>query len=159
MSEDEPLREFDRLDEAGEGVAESVVVECDLPDPPEKVWRALTVPDLVAAWLSPGGPAPTTLAPELGRRFIVGAGAPFGGDIACEVLAAEPCRLLSYSWRAGDEARDGAGRPLDTQVSFELSPADDGGTHLRIVHSGFPATARRAPAAANSNVPRMQWAA
>ena len=32
---------------------ESVVIECDLPDPPQKVWRALTEQDLLGAWLMP----------------------------------------------------------------------------------------------------------
>ncbi|MFI4934144.1 MAG: SRPBCC domain-containing protein [Caulobacterales bacterium] len=30
---------------------ESLVFECDLADPPEKVWRAISEPDLRAAWL------------------------------------------------------------------------------------------------------------
>ena len=34
---------------------EDIVVECTLDAPPEKVWRALTEPDLVAAWLLPEG--------------------------------------------------------------------------------------------------------
>ncbi|TIT26619.1 MAG: ATPase, partial [Mesorhizobium sp.] len=32
---------------------DSIEFECELPDPPEKVWRALTVPDLLAAWMMP----------------------------------------------------------------------------------------------------------
>ena len=31
----------------------SIVAEYDLPYPPEKVWRALTEPELLAAWLMP----------------------------------------------------------------------------------------------------------
>ena len=30
---------------------QEVVVECELDASPEKVWRALTVPELVAEWL------------------------------------------------------------------------------------------------------------
>jgi ATP-dependent Clp protease, protease subunit len=40
-----------------------VVVECDLPDPPEKVWRALTEAHLLAAWLMPND-----LRPAVGAR-------------------------------------------------------------------------------------------
>ena len=29
----------------------AVVTECDLPDAPQKVWKALTQPELLAAWL------------------------------------------------------------------------------------------------------------
>jgi uncharacterized protein YndB with AHSA1/START domain len=39
---------------------ESIVVENDLPDPPERVWRALTDPSLLEAWL-----LPTTSVPRL----------------------------------------------------------------------------------------------
>jgi uncharacterized protein YndB with AHSA1/START domain len=30
---------------------DAVVTECDLPEAPEKVWKALTAPELLAAWL------------------------------------------------------------------------------------------------------------
>ena len=30
---------------------DTVTTECDLPDAPEKVWRALTEPELLARWL------------------------------------------------------------------------------------------------------------
>jgi len=32
---------------------ESISFDFDLPHPPEKVWRALTDPDLLAQWLLP----------------------------------------------------------------------------------------------------------
>jgi uncharacterized protein YndB with AHSA1/START domain len=87
-----------------------IVTECDLEDHPGKVWRALTEPELRAAWLVPD-------------------------DVDCRVIAAEPPRFLRCAWRSGE--RDGLGNQLDTVVSFELSPTDEGGTHLRIVHEGF----------------------
>jgi uncharacterized protein YndB with AHSA1/START domain len=85
-----------------------VVTECDLPEAPEKVWKALTTPELLAKWL------------------------PEATD--CEVLAAEPNRLLRYRWRAGEEDRDAAGRELDSVVTFELTDTPSGGTHLRVAH-------------------------
>jgi uncharacterized protein YndB with AHSA1/START domain len=54
----------------------AVVTECDLPDAPKKVWKALTEPELLAAWL-----------PDA---------------VDYEVLTSEPDRLLRYRWR-GDE--------------------------------------------------------
>jgi uncharacterized protein YndB with AHSA1/START domain len=86
----------------------AVVTECDLPQAPEKVWQALTVPKLLAAWL-----------PEAADS---------------EILAAEPNRLLRYRWPAGEKDRDAAGRPLETVVTFELAGTSEGGTHLRVVH-------------------------
>ena len=47
--------------------AEPVLIECDLPEPPEKVWRALTEPKLVAAWLTPEEGAPH-VEREIDRR-------------------------------------------------------------------------------------------
>jgi len=83
----------------------SVVTECDLPEAPEKVWKALTAPALLTAWL-----------PEA---------------IESEILEALPNKLLRYRW-AND--KDTAGRPLESVVSFELTGNTDGGTHLRVVH-------------------------
>ena len=86
------------------------------------------------------------------------------GDIACEVLEAEPNRLLRYRWLSepdigegdlgegdlgeGDlgegDLGDAESRPLDTVVTFVLTRTETGGTHLRLVHSGFPAISSRA---------------
>jgi uncharacterized protein YndB with AHSA1/START domain len=87
---------------------DAVITECDLPEAPEKVWKALTVPELLAAWL-----------PEV---------------VDSEILAAEPDRLLCYRWRAAGPDRDPAGRVLDSVVTFELTGTGTGGTHLRVEH-------------------------
>lgn len=104
--------------------------ECDLPDPPEKVWRALTEPELLAAWLMPND-----IKAEAGSRFaFAGSDAP----IECEVLEAEPGRLLRYSWRERPGAKDADQFPaFDSIVTFTLAGTASGGTHLRIVHDGF----------------------
>ncbi len=86
---------------------DSVVVECELPDPPEKVWRALTEPDLVAEWLTAGEPGP----------------------IEREVVLEEPHRLLRLAWRDG--------RDVESLVTFELERTCTGGTKLRVVHTGI----------------------
>jgi uncharacterized protein YndB with AHSA1/START domain len=86
----------------------SVVTECDLPQTPDKVWKALTVPDLLAAWL-----------PDA---------------VDSEILAAEPNRLLRYRWPAREDEKDEAGRTLESVVTFELTGTPAGGTHLRVVH-------------------------
>lgn len=135
------MNDNDRPDES-EGPGEftdSIVTECDLAEPPEKVWRALTIPDLLAAWLMPND-----IRPEVGGRFTF-RGKPESGDgtIECEVLAVEPNRLLRYSWRGGAAERDAGGRTLDTVVTFVLTETVTGGTHLRVVHSGFPLSLRQ----------------
>jgi uncharacterized protein YndB with AHSA1/START domain len=106
---------------------DTLAFECDLPDAPEKVWRALTVPELLAAWMMPND-----IKPETGSRFaFAGPEAP----IECEVLDAEPGRLLRYSWRERSDTGDANG--LDSIVTFTLARTVSGGTHLRIVHDGF----------------------
>ena len=95
---------------------ESIVVECDLPEPPAQVWRALTEPDLLSAWLMPND-----IRPEVGARFTFQADTEAGGPIECEVLAVEPPRLLRYSWRGGEDKRDASESALDSTVTFVLA--------------------------------------
>ncbi|RWO83850.1 MAG: SRPBCC domain-containing protein [Mesorhizobium sp.] len=140
--------------------ADSIEFECELPDPPEKVWRALTVPDPLAAWMMPND-----IKPEIGGRFAV---AKADAPIECEILDAEPERLLRYSWRErpalGDTA-DPLTSPLDSIVTFTLDRTVSGGTHLRIVHNGFARVATPAIAGAgcrvslNAHSPRQTIAA
>jgi uncharacterized protein YndB with AHSA1/START domain len=113
---------------------DSIIVDCELAAPPAKVWRALTEPKLLAAWLMPND-----IRPEVGARFTFQADAEAGGGVvACEVEAAEPPHLLRYSWRSGHAGRGAPDRPLDSVVTFILTETADGGTHLRLVHDGFP---------------------
>jgi uncharacterized protein YndB with AHSA1/START domain len=108
----------------------TVVVECSLDASPALVWRALTTPEILAEWLGPN-----TMKAETGERFTLEA-ADAGGTLTCEVLEAEPPRRLSYTWRS--DAADAVGEPLDSRVTFELTPLDHGRTLLRVVHSGLP---------------------
>jgi uncharacterized protein YndB with AHSA1/START domain len=52
------------------------------------------------------------------------------------VLEAIPNECLVFAWKGGDEGNSGYGSKLDTMVSLTLSRAE-GGTRLRLVHSGF----------------------
>lgn len=54
---------------------DTVVVECDLDEPLDKVWRALTDPDLLAQWLAPeeqGAELGEVVEVEAGREVRVG---------------------------------------------------------------------------------------
>jgi uncharacterized protein YndB with AHSA1/START domain len=144
--------------------ADSIEFECELPEPPEKVWRALTVPDLLAAWMMPND-----IKPEIGGRFAF---ARPDAPIECEILDAEPERLLRYSWRERP-APGNTAHPLDSPmdslmdsiVTFTLDRTVSGGTHLRIVHDGFARVATPAVAGAgcrlslNAHSPRQTIAA
>ena len=102
----------------------TVILERLLPHAPEKVWRALTETPLIAEWLMNND-----FEPEVGRRFQFRSPPmpQWNGLIDCEVLVVEPAKQLSYTWSA---------LGLDSVVLWTLTPAD-GGTHLRMEHSGF----------------------
>lgn len=109
---------------------EPIVVECDLDAPPEKVWRALTEPQLLAAWLEPDAIQPGDDSHPLRLDFD-----DKDHTVEIETLCEKPHRLLRYRWRS--LGRDEDLPNLDSVVTFELSESDAGGTHLRIVHDEF----------------------
>jgi uncharacterized protein YndB with AHSA1/START domain len=113
---------------------ESIVVENDFPDPPERVWRALTDPSLLEAWLMPNN-----IRAEVGARFQFRTAPARGwrGIVDCEVLEVVLHRLLVYSWRGESTAIEGHGPDLDTVVTWRLTPLENGGTRLYLEHSGF----------------------
>jgi uncharacterized protein YndB with AHSA1/START domain len=112
----------------------SIIVEYELKQRPEKVWRALTEPDLIEAWLMPND-----FRPALGHRFVFRTTPAPGWDgiVHCEVVAIEPHRRLSYTWRGGSPERIGYGGSLDTVVTWTLTMSASGGTLLRLEHAGF----------------------
>jgi uncharacterized protein YndB with AHSA1/START domain len=118
------------IDENGQ----SIVVDYDLARSPELVWRALTDPALLAAWLMEND-----IRPVVGHRFTFRARPVPGWDgvVHCEVLVVEPPSRLSYSWRGGSDEVEGYGSRLDTVVTWILTPTNTGGTHLRLEHTGF----------------------
>ncbi|MDB6082785.1 MAG: hypothetical protein JWN43_666 [Gammaproteobacteria bacterium] len=102
-----------------------IVVDYKLSAPPEKVWRALTEPELLERWLMPND-----IAPIVGRTFTFRtAPAPgFDGIVHCRVEEMEAPERLVYSWRGG---------AIDTMVTWALLGTDAGGTYLRLVQDGF----------------------
>ena len=88
---------------------DALTFECALDAPPEKVWRALTVPEYLERWLKPEQ------------------------KIELAVVTAEENRSLTYRWR---EAGQGAVVGMeDSLVTFELPPTNDGGTWFRLTHA------------------------
>ena len=108
----------------------SVVVEREIPHPPEKIWRALTQPHLIEEWLMK-----TSFKPEVGHRFDFRAD---WGSVACQVVTVEPNRTLSYTWGA---------HGLESVVTWTLSPTG-AGTHLRMEQVGFRPDQKQAYAGA-----------
>ena len=113
------------IDTTAPSQTESIAFEFDLHHSPEKVWRALTDPALLAEWLLPVVAGKL----ELGAAFTLKTQAYPGwdGTVNCRVLEIEPRRKLSYAWAVPF---------LDTVVTFTLMPTDSG-TRLSLVQSGF----------------------
>ena len=97
----------------------TVTVEREFAHPPEKIWRALTQPHLIEAWLMKND-----FVPAMHQRFTLSGD---WGSVACQVLEIEPQRSLSYTWAA---------MGLDSVVTWTLTPTA-AGTRLRMEQSGF----------------------
>jgi uncharacterized protein YndB with AHSA1/START domain len=107
----------------------AVRLERRLPDPPARVWRAITDREELRSWF----PCDVDIA---GGQWVVGASITFAfpGDVidltlTGEVLAVDVPRLLVYTW--GEET-----------LRFELFD-DDGGTRLVLVDELPPGIAAR----------------
>jgi uncharacterized protein YndB with AHSA1/START domain len=97
----------------------TVTVEREFAHAPGKIWRALTQPHLIEAWLMKND-----FVPAADHRFSLHGD---WGSVDCRVLEIEPQRRLSYSWAA---------LGLDSVVTWTLTPTG-GGTLLRMEQSGF----------------------
>jgi uncharacterized protein YndB with AHSA1/START domain len=113
----------------GKADSRSIRLEYDLPHPPAKVWRALTEPKLLAAWLMASDAEPVA---GRGFTFKMDPTPWWDGIVRCEVLELEQHKRLRYTWQGGT----GATR-LDTVVTWTLSETPSGGTRLQLEHSGF----------------------
>jgi len=104
----------------------SVVIEREMPFPPEKIWRALTQPHLIEEWLMKND-----FKPQVDHRFRLSAD---WGGVDCRVMAVEPNKTLAYTWEA---------MGLESVVTWTLTPASTG-THLRMEQVGFRPDQERA---------------
>jgi uncharacterized protein YndB with AHSA1/START domain len=110
---------------------ESIAFEFDLPHPPEKVWRALTEPALLAEWLLPV--FDLELEPGAAFLFKTQAYPGWDGTVNCRFIEIEPHRKLSYTWNVPF---------LETVVTFTLTPTA-AGTRLDLLQSGFKPEQKR----------------
>lgn len=109
-------------------MTDDIVHETTYPHPPEAVWRALTTPEALGAWLM----ATDFQEATVGHRFqfrdkpkkVVG----WDGITECEVLEAVPPQRFVFRF-------GGAGHG-DTFVSWDLEPVAEG-TRVRFRHWGF----------------------
>ena len=115
-------------------IVQEIVVDEVFPHAPETIWKALTNGELIGRWLM----VPSGFEPVNGTHFTFQTtpGGAWDGVIHCQVMEVMPNERLSYAWKRGHEANVGYGAPLDTVVTWILSRVE-GGTRLRLVHSGF----------------------
>jgi uncharacterized protein YndB with AHSA1/START domain len=106
---------------------ETISFDFDLHHPPQKVWRALTEPALLAEWLLPV--FDFSLERGAAFKFKTQPYPPWDGTVNCRMMEIEPERKLSYTWVVGD-------MELETVVTFTLTPTP-AGTRLMLVQSGF----------------------
>ena len=99
----------------------SVVVEREVPFPPEKIWRALTQPHLIEEWLMKND-----FKPVVDHRFNLRAD---WGAVDCRVLAVESYKTLTYTWVA---------MGLESVVTWNSYPYEHGDP-LAYGAVGFPA--------------------
>jgi uncharacterized protein YndB with AHSA1/START domain len=122
-------------EDAMKTASQDIVVEEVLPHAPETIWKALTIGEMIGRWLLM---KPAGFEPVKGKHFTFQT-TPAGvwdGVIHCEVLEVTRYERLSYSWKSGDDGNTQYGSRLDTVVTWTLTKVD-GGTRLRLVHSGF----------------------
>jgi uncharacterized protein YndB with AHSA1/START domain len=105
-----------------DGQAKDMVLEYELEAPPEKVWRAISIPAFREKWLP--------------KRQLAEA----------EPVSSAPGEEIRY------RMRDDEPPFLESIVTFQLRPNAAGGTRLRIVHELADARLERPPRrAANTN--------
>jgi uncharacterized protein YndB with AHSA1/START domain len=102
----------------------TLVIEREIPHPPETIWRALTQGPLIEQWLMKND-----FQPVVGHQFnFRSTPVPnWDGIINSQVLVIEPNSRLAYNW-------DSMG--LKTVVTWTLTPTKSG-THLRMEQTGF----------------------
>ncbi|HEY4355778.1 MAG TPA: SRPBCC domain-containing protein [Acidobacteriaceae bacterium] len=114
---------------------ESIDLHFDLPENAADIWRALTEPALLEAWLMPND-----IKPVVGHHFTY-RNKPIGdwdGIAYCEVTEVVPEEKLQYAWRSKKDPVTGEYN-MDTLLTFTLSSNPQGGTHMHLLHEGFEA--------------------
>jgi uncharacterized protein YndB with AHSA1/START domain len=87
-----------------DGKTKDLVLEYELDAPPEKVWRAISIPEFRDQWL------------------------PKEALVSAEPVSSAPGEEIRYGLREEGPPF------LESVVTFQVRPNADGGTRLRIIH-------------------------
>lgn len=91
-----------------------------LQAPIEKVWKAVSTSEGIAAWWMPN-----TFEPTVGFEFTLHAGQ--FGDSPCKVTEIDPPHRVGFNWGK------------DWHLAFELKELEGGKTEFTLIHSGWDA--------------------
>ena len=109
-----------------------IVIELFFPHPPQKVWKALTEPELLSQWFMKND-----FKAEVGHHFNFRdkprPGVAWDGIVYSEVLEVVPDKKLVYTWKGGPKP---GVITLDTVLTWTLTPKDNG-TLVRLEHRGY----------------------
>jgi uncharacterized protein YndB with AHSA1/START domain len=117
-----------------EADTQAIVLDEVFPHAPRVLWKALTSRALIGRWLMPAEDFEAVIGNHF--TFQTKPAGEWDGTIRCEVVDVKENQRLSYTWAGGHENNGGYGSKLETLVTITLS-AVEGGTRLRLIHSGF----------------------
>lgn len=109
-----------------------ILIVRDYHHPPERVWRAVTDPELIPLWTATGaGARPEGFATTVGTKFkfIAKPKPGWSGVVVCEVLEVREPSLLRFTWQ------DQGGGAV-TEVAYRIE-AHGNGTRFTYHHTGF----------------------
>lgn len=102
-------------------IVRTIIIEA----PIDKVWKAVSSSEGLAAWLMQN-----TFQPIIGYEFTFKA-QPMGnwdGTVSCKVMELDPPKRLGFTW---------CGNNMEQYVSFELTELEKDKTSFTLVHSGW----------------------
>ena len=94
--------------------------------PQEAVWRYLTEPDLLAAWLMRND---FRAAPDAEFSFYSPPRAGWDGQVRCRLVELDPPARIAFTWETGDVG-------AETLVTIALAPAGEA-TRLELTHANW----------------------
>jgi uncharacterized protein YndB with AHSA1/START domain len=113
-----------RTTEVGPGVP-PIELQIETTADPATAWQAVTLPERIALWFTDASPLG-----GVGERYRLDFGE--GSVVVGEVVALQPGRRFAYTW-----TWEAAEAEAATTVEWTVEPLADGGSRIRLVHSGW----------------------
>jgi len=114
-----------------------VVREATVAADPGTVFEALTDAAQIEAWLGVSSRVELRIGGPYELLFSTERPPGSQGSEGCVILSYLPGEMLSFSWNSPPHEPLGALRGSHTWVVITLRSSNDGGTHVRLVHTGM----------------------